>query len=76
MMDSLRYWVEEMHVDGFRFDIAPALGLGELIEVELWRGTGVQSRKVTILDHEFVPIGCIFYDFAPGSSFVSGQAHC
>ncbi len=22
---SLRYWVEEMHVDGFRFDLAPAL---------------------------------------------------
>jgi len=25
-LDSLRYWVEEMHVDGFRFDIAPVLG--------------------------------------------------
>src|SRR6185437_15226771 len=25
MMDSLRYWVSEMHVDGFRFDLAPAL---------------------------------------------------
>jgi glycogen operon protein len=25
MMDSLRYWVREMHVDGFRFDLAPAL---------------------------------------------------
>jgi isoamylase len=24
-MDSLRYWVLEMHVDGFRFDLAPAL---------------------------------------------------
>jgi isoamylase len=24
VMDSLRYWVEEMHVDGFRFDLAPA----------------------------------------------------
>src|SRR6266536_6128267 len=23
--DSLRYWVEDMHVDGFRFDLAPAL---------------------------------------------------
>ena len=23
--DSLRYWVEVMHVDGFRFDLAPAL---------------------------------------------------
>ncbi len=25
IMDSLRYWVTEMHVDGFRFDLAPAL---------------------------------------------------
>jgi len=25
LMDSLRYWVKEMHVDGFRFDLAPAL---------------------------------------------------
>ncbi len=26
VMDSLRYWVQEMHVDGFRFDLAPVLG--------------------------------------------------
>ena len=25
IMDSLRYWVNEMHVDGFRFDLAAAL---------------------------------------------------
>ena len=25
VMDSLRYWVDEMHVDGFRFDLASAL---------------------------------------------------
>jgi glycogen operon protein len=25
LMDSLRYWVQEMHVDGFRFDLAPTL---------------------------------------------------
>ncbi|MFM8772723.1 MAG: glycogen debranching protein, partial [Actinomycetota bacterium] len=25
VMDSLRYWVQEMHVDGFRFDLAAAL---------------------------------------------------
>jgi isoamylase len=25
IMDSLRYWVLDMHVDGFRFDLAPAL---------------------------------------------------
>jgi glycogen operon protein len=26
VLDSLRYWVEEMHVDGFRFDLAATLG--------------------------------------------------
>lgn len=26
VIDSLRYWVADMHVDGFRFDIAPVLG--------------------------------------------------
>jgi glycogen debranching enzyme GlgX len=25
VLDSLRYWVQEMHVDGFRFDLAPVL---------------------------------------------------
>jgi isoamylase len=28
IMDSLRYWTSEMHVDGFRFDQASALGRG------------------------------------------------
>lgn len=27
ILDSLRYWVEEMHVDGFRFDLASILTL-------------------------------------------------
>lgn len=33
MMDSLRYWVLDMHVDGFRFDLAPTLAR-ELHEVD------------------------------------------
>ena len=28
IVDSLRYWVEEMHVDGFRFDLASILARG------------------------------------------------
>ncbi|HXE58832.1 MAG TPA: glycogen debranching protein GlgX [Gemmatimonadales bacterium] len=28
VMDSLRYWVTEMRVDGFRFDLAPTLARG------------------------------------------------
>ncbi len=37
VMDSLRYWVEEMHVDGFRFDLA----------VELGRSTDSFSRRAS-----------------------------
>ena len=29
VMDSLRYWVEHMHVDGYRFDLATVLGRGD-----------------------------------------------
>jgi isoamylase len=29
IIDSLKYWVKEMHVDGFRFDLATVLGRGE-----------------------------------------------
>lgn len=32
IMDSLRYWIQEMHVDGFRFDLASSLAR-ELHEV-------------------------------------------
>jgi glycogen operon protein len=28
LMDSLRYWIQEMHVDGFRFDLAATLARG------------------------------------------------
>ena len=33
IMDSLRYWVPEMHVDGFRFDLAATLAR-EFYEVD------------------------------------------
>jgi len=29
VLDSLRYWVQDMHVDGFRFDLTPALARGD-----------------------------------------------
>ena len=39
VMDSLRYWVEVMHMDGFRFDLASVLGRDERQQlVELRRG--------------------------------------
>jgi glycogen operon protein len=34
IMDSLRYWVTEMHVDGFRFDLAAALAR-DLFEINM-----------------------------------------
>ena len=34
-MDSLRYWVTEMHVDGFRFDLATVLAR-EFHDVDKW----------------------------------------
>lgn len=37
IMDSLRYWIEEMHVDGFRFDLASTLAR-ELYEVDKLSG--------------------------------------
>jgi glycogen operon protein len=33
VMDSLRYWVQEMHVDGFRFDLAASLAR-QFLEVD------------------------------------------
>ena len=35
IMDSLRYWATEMHVDGFRFDLAPVLAR-EFDDVDKW----------------------------------------
>jgi len=35
MMDSLRYWVTDMHVDGFRFDLASTLARG-VHQVDRW----------------------------------------
>ncbi|MBK1615220.1 glycogen debranching enzyme GlgX [Rubrivivax gelatinosus] len=29
VLDSLRYWTQTMHVDGFRFDLAPVLARGD-----------------------------------------------
>ena len=37
VIDSLRYWAEEMQIDGFRFDLAPALGR-EAPNFDPWSG--------------------------------------
>ena len=38
IMDSLRYWVQEMHVDGFRFDLTTALARNKAHQVNLEGG--------------------------------------
>jgi isoamylase len=48
ILDSLRYWVEEMHVDGFRFDLAAVLSRDE-------RGRPIASPPV-LLDIESDPV--------------------
>ncbi|MGH2551742.1 MAG: glycogen debranching protein GlgX, partial [Thermomicrobiales bacterium] len=48
--DSLRYWVEEMHIDGFRFDLAPALGR-EDPDFDTWSGFFDVIRQDPVLSH-------------------------
>jgi len=45
LMDSMRYWVEEMHVDGFRFDLAPAMARG-------WGGDGPGVNFFSIVQQD------------------------
>jgi glycogen operon protein len=54
IMDSLRYWVLEMHVDGFRFDLASALArelheVGELRHTRPERGGAVYEMAARSL---------------------------
>jgi isoamylase len=44
IMDSLRYYVEELHVDGFRFDLAPVLG--ERDQAYYWDQENVRNTVI------------------------------
>ena len=46
ILDSLRYWVEEMHVDGFRFDLASILERDESgnVDAEPAGACGISNR--------------------------------
>ncbi|WKB53312.1 glycogen debranching protein GlgX [Eleftheria terrae] len=50
IMDSLRYWVQEMHVDGFRFDLASALGRGQA-DFDLHSGFFTAIAQDPLLSH-------------------------
>ena len=47
ILDSLRYWVSEMHVDGFRFDLATVLAR-DIFGNPIQEGTGSMSILSTI----------------------------
>jgi isoamylase len=63
IMDSLRYWVEEMHVDGFRFDLAPVLAR------ELWEVNKLSAFFDTIQQDPIVSTAKLIaepWDIGPG----------
>jgi len=45
VLDSLRYWVTEMHVDGFRFDLTPAL-------TRTWHELDMRSHFLTAIGQD------------------------
>ena len=45
IMDSLRYWVTDMHVDGFRFDLAPVLAR-ELHDVDKLSASSTSFTRI------------------------------
>ena len=49
IMDSLRYWVLEMHVDGFRFDLAAALARELLRRRPTRRRSSTSSTRIPVL---------------------------
>ena len=70
VLDSLRYWVDEMHVDGFRFDLTTALlrdSRGEMDWRSAWldaiEGDAVLSRVKLIAEP---------WDAAPGGYQLGG----
>ena len=63
IMDSLRYWVTEMHVDGFRFDLAAALAR-ELYDVDMLASFFQVIQQDPVLSH--VKLIAEPWDVGPG----------
>ena len=78
--DSLRYWVTEMHVDGFRFDLAPVLAR-ELFEVDrlsaffdiIQQDPVLQSVKLIAEPWDVGPGGYQVGNFPPGWAEWNGK---
>jgi glycogen operon protein len=58
IIDSLRFWVREMHVDGFRFDLAPALGAKD----EAWTNCPTSSNEQTNMGITWDPSDTVVQD--------------
>jgi len=70
--DSLRYWVQEMHVDGFRFDLATALAR-ESIEVDTLGAFFQIVRQDPVLSR--VKLIAEPWDVGPGGYIVGQFPH-
>ena len=49
MITTVRYWVEEMHVDGFRFDLAGVLGEADNAPSQYWTNEDARSTVLQTL---------------------------
>jgi glycogen operon protein len=67
-MDSLRYWVEVMHVDGFRFDLAAALTRDSAFLPALRQDPVLQRVKLIAEPWDLGPDGYRLGRFLPGWS--------
>ncbi len=63
VMDSLRYWVEEMHVDGFRFDLAATLAR-DVFDINMLSAFFQVIQQDPILSH--VKLIAEPWDIGPG----------
>ena len=65
VMDSLRYWVTEMHVDGFRFDLAATLARGPSFLDVVWQDPVVSRAKLIAEPWDLGPGGHMSGAFPP-----------
>ena len=66
VMDALRYWIEVMHVDGFRFDLAAALTRDSAFLAALRQDPVLQRVKLIAEPWDVGPDGYRLGRFLPG----------
>jgi isoamylase len=80
VLDSLRYWATEMHVDGFRFDLAPAIardGQGFAVDAPLFQELAADPAfaqvKLIAEPWDLGPDGYRLGQFPPGWAEWNGK---